>query len=155
MSNFFSARGCVYRVDTAGAGGAGWYAMRGLLTAVGNSPILVQGIQLAAAELVQPVITLDNSKILYAFGEDFSALTVFGEILLGPAGSQSQSLGYLQNFYSARRVTKALTSPVSVSAPGVAYDMYLTGLQVGRVDPEFHVQPWAMQGVVAALVGGG
>lgn len=154
MSDLLSARGCVYRWGVEGRSDAGWYDVKGLRQEGSLTPVLIQGIQLAAVDLVQPVITLDNSKILYTFGEDFTAVTAFGDILLGSAaGNAGAGMNQVQNFFLENRVSK-LKNTVSFSAPGsLAYSVYLTGLQFGHVDPEFHIQPWALQGVVAALVG--
>ena len=154
MSAFFAARGCVYAVKTEQSGGKGWFTVDGLARGPETSPTLIQGIELSAASLVQPVVALDNSKYLYTFGVDFSSITVFGEILLGPAGAGSpEGLKKVENFFKTRQVAVSKT-PVIVSAPGVkGWAVYLTGLQIGRVDPELHVQPFALQGAIAASVG--
>ena len=155
MSAFFAARGCVYAVKTEKGGGKGFYGVAGLGRGSDSSPTLIQGIELSAASLVQPVVALDNSKFLYTFGADFSSITVFGEILMGPATSNAASSGLkdLLNFFRANQVA-ASKNTVSVTCPGgVGYGVYLTGLQVGRIDPELHIQPFALQGAIAASVG--
>jgi hypothetical protein len=155
MGNFLAARGCVYEIPVEGNAGTAWYDVGGLDHGKGPTPVLVMGFTLDAVELAQPVVTLDNSKILYTFGSDFSAITVFGDILLG-TGTTGGGAGMklVQAFYNANRVS-ALQNSIQVSGPAGAYEVYLTGLQFGRVDPEFHIQPWAMQGVIAEAVGSG
>lgn len=148
---FFPARGCVYTVSSSGAGRqSGFYSIDELKSS-GSTIILLQGIDYEQTDIVQPVLTLDDTQILYAFAKDFGRIGVSGEILLGPAGSASGAgLAAVLSFFEKNRVVKTKKT-IKVSRPDSgAFPVYLTGLTVGRVDPEFHVQPFILSGLVAS-----
>ena len=135
----------------SGGTGRGFYDVEGLGRGSSDAPLLIQGIDYTQSAIVQQVVTLESTKILYTFGLDFGNMTVYGEILLGPAGGQSHSaFSALRSFFEQNQVAATQTS-IRVSAPsGSGFDVFLQGLAIGRVDPEFHVQPFVLIGIIAA-----
>jgi hypothetical protein len=153
--NFFPSRGCVYAVPDPSSGGAGFYSLEGLQTGQTSGTvsgvILLQGVDLRVGDIIQPVVTLENTKVLYTFGSDFGNVSIGGEILLGPANAEanSPSFNLITSYFDTNRVAIS-QKPVKLSMPGSkSYFVYLQGLSIGRVDPEFHIQPFAFAGIIA------
>jgi hypothetical protein len=151
MSDFFPARGCVYRVQSSGNGTQGFYSFADLPTGgQGSSVVLLQGVDYNASDILQPIVTLEDMKVLYSFGSDFSQVVVFGEILLGPAGGNAgDAFNQVITFFQNNR-TSVKKAPTTLSLPGSrTLNIYLQALNIGRVDPEYHVQPFAFTGICA------
>ena len=146
MSNFFPARGCVY---TVGGGGGGFYKFGGLAGSA-KSPILLTGTNLSVVDSYQPVATVQDFKVLYTFGSGFGSAAVSGEVLLGEAGGGGGGgFGTVVSFFNGNRLS-AKKSPVPLSIQGGgSFNIYVVGLQVGQPDPEYNVQPFSFNGIVA------
>lgn len=113
-----------------------------------NTPILIMGIELSQQDIVSPVSCLGNVKIFYTFGQAFGNVMIRGEMLLGPLGSvQSDGVRLLSDFFNQQRVSN-LKKATTFSIAQTAYQMYMTGLQIGQVDIEFHVLPFVFTGVL-------
>jgi hypothetical protein len=146
--NFLSARGCIFLVPATGSG-KGFYSLQPSIASSADSPVFIQGVTLNDNDLIAPVKTLDNMKVIYTFGQDFGNVTIQGEILLGPDSSKAGGVAALVEWFTTNRVSKS-KSAVSVSLPGrVAYKFYPYGLGIGAVDPEHHIQAFAITGVIA------
>jgi len=146
-ATFYPARGCVYVIKSNAQQTKGFYSIEGLQAT--NSIILLQGVERGFTDILQPVVTLEDTKLIYSFGTDFGSINIYGEVLLGPAGGSGNGIEDVVNFFQAKRISKTKT-PVPVSIPGSkAVPAYLYSLTVGRVDPEFHVQPFLLTGLVA------
>ena len=141
--SFKPARGCF--IQTISNGSDGFYKVSGL-----DSPlILIQGVDSHDKEIHLPVATLDNKRILYSFGKDFGDINVRGLIILGESGNPTGALGQVLQWFEEKRLSKSL-APVEVSLPGgKGYMMYPTGLALSEPDPEFHLQPFAVIGLIA------
>lgn len=149
MSGFLAARGCIYKYTPPGTGGSGFYKVSPAFPQSSGSPILLQGIDLQDNDIISPVVTLEDFKVLYKFGQAFGNATIYGDILLGPVGSTGGGLSALIGWFQANRVSKS-SSPITFSmAGGSAYRMYATGLVIGRVDPEYHIQNFAISAIIA------
>lgn len=156
MSFFVPGKGCVYS-PTGGSGG-GWYKLDGLEGGggggAGSGPVLLLGAQLTDSDLVYPVTALGNVKILYTFGQRFGDAQITGAVLCGPAGTGGGKFGKVISFFESKRVSVSQT-PVNLSVPGgKSYRIYLTGLGLAEPDPELHVQPFVLYGLVAQPSGG-
>lgn len=148
MSTFLSSRGCIYEVPAA-ARGDGFYKLTPSIPSSADSPVFIQGVELQDNDVVSPVVTLENFKVLYRFGEAFGNATVYGDILLGPAAGKATGVTRLIDYFAANRISKKGT-PVSISMPGgKAYRIYLNGLVIGRVDPELHIQSFLISAIIA------
>lgn len=149
MASFFAARGCVYEVKTPAEGGTGFYSLEGLSSGnQGGSALLIQGVDILSQDIIQPVNTLEDMKIIYEFGTDFGNATIIGEILMGPKGGSNQSFKSVVDYFKNKRISKTKTS-VRLSTPGGGYNVFLKGLQIGAIDPALHVQPFAFIGIIA------
>jgi len=152
MSQIFAGcRGAVY--TPLNAGGGGWYKLDGL-TSTPTSPVLIQGAQLTDSDLVLPVTALGNIKILYAFGQRFGDVQIIGNVLAGPVAGDGAVFNVVYQFFQDHRVTK-LKDSVKLSIPGgKAYKIYIVGLGLAEPDPQYHVQPFLLHGMVAGASDG-
>ena len=153
MSDFFPARGCMFIVPSLNAGTSkGFYGLEGLTTGpIGknNSIVLLQGVDYMDTDIIAPVVTLENTKILYTFGSNFGNISIIGEILVGPAGWLTTGSRDVQNYFNEKRVSKK-KEPVTLSMNGSKYlSVFLQGLRIGTMSPDTHVQPFAFIGIVA------
>lgn len=153
MAILAPCRGNVYKVDptSGGAGGGkGFYKIEGLdSSASDGSALLVNSVVLNDRDVVLPVITLENTRILYTFGADFGDISVTGLLLLGKAGGGGgQVLSDLIKFFKTNRVSEK-KSVVSVTGPSSSWNMFVTGLVVQEADPQIHAQPFQIVGKLA------
>lgn len=153
MAIIAPCRGNVYKVDPtngSGGGGAGFFKVDGLeASGDDGSALLVNSVSLKDQDVVLPVITLENTRILYSFGSDFGDISVSGMLLLGKAGGSSQVLSKLVDFFQSNRVSKN-PSAVSVTGPGTGWNMFLVGLVVQDAEATTHIQPFQLIGKIAA-----
>ena len=152
MQTFFPARGCVYKVSDPTKANVGFYNLKGLKSPGNAANILIQGVDLEHSDIVQQVVGLDNSKTLYTFGTAFGTVAVYGEILMGPGGSTGDDgFGTVLEFFNDNRVSKS-KKPVILSMPdSTTISVYLRGLSIGRIDPEYHIQPFVFVGAIADI----
>ena len=152
-SCFFSARGTVFSFAVGGKSAEGFYALKPPIsnTDTGNSPVLIDGVELSDVDLVAPMPLLSGFKVLYTFGTDFGNVVIHGRVLLGPTADTAASIGNVINYFNAYRISKSPTQYIQVSIPGSkAYNVFLTGLALGLPDPMYHTQPFALTGLIAA-----
>lgn len=153
MATIKFTRGCVYQFDpSSGGGGSGAPSIIKVsppISKYGESPVLLVGVQTSEQDLVLPVVTLDNLKIMYTFGEDFGAFNIIGTALLGSAGGNGDALGSAVKWFAANRVTRK-KAPIQVSlGGGGSYQIFVTGLNIAEADTEFHIQPFVITGQIA------
>lgn len=150
MAILAPSRGCVYRVSAEGtAQGSGFFRVTELTTSSSSpSPILINGVTLRDEDVVLPVITLENTRVLYSFGADFGEIVVSGMILLGKAGEMPTSLATVVEFFQKNRVSKS-GKTINVTGPKTSWKMFLTGLNIQEADPVFHIMPFALMGKIA------
>lgn len=144
-TTYFTARGCVYTVKGKG-GGKGWYALEPEIKSAADQPVLLMSVNTLDGDLVSPVSTLDNTRILHSFGAAWGSININGMILLGESGGQPQGVSRVIEWFEANRVSKR-KSAVSVSMPGgKAYKMFVTGLGISEADPQFNLQMFVVRG---------
>lgn len=132
--------------NASGAGGEGFFTVDGL----SEDDVLIQGVNVEDKDVVMPVVTLENFRILYSFGADFGSIGVIGAILLGEAGGGGPGFNKVRQFFEDKRVSKAGDSTVKVTGPGGSgWEVYMTGLSMGEPDPQFHIQPFVLVGQIA------
>lgn len=142
-------RGFNYQVPVAGKKGTAFYKVEGLTTGQKKNPILITGVTVKDSDVVMPVITLENTKILYTFGSDFGEVVISGLILLGSADDKSQAMGDLIKFFQEKRVSKSKNT-VKVSGPSKSsWAIFLNGMTIGDADPTYNIQTFAISGSVA------
>jgi hypothetical protein len=154
-----SARGTFYLVKLAESYGPGLYAIDELTREASGSnpnarpgeltsPILLDSIELGYTDITSQVPCLDNQKVIYEFGQNFGNVSISGVVLLGPLGNMSyDGVKRLLTFFHKWRVSVA-KHPVAVDVAGEGKYVYLTGLRIGQVDPQFHVLPFVMSGTL-------
>ena len=148
-ASFYPARGCVYQVPgDAGGNGPGFYALEPKLTSQG-SIILLQGVEQQLSDIIQPIVTLEDTKLIYTFGSNFQRISIYGEILLGPVGGSGAGASDVVSYFQTNRMSQK-QSTIFISTPGSkAIAAYLQSLVVGKVDPQFHIQPFIFTALAA------
>lgn len=156
-----SARGTFYLVKLAATYGPGIYSIDELtreVTASGDnafrrpgestSPILLTSVEFNQVDITSQVPCLNNVKVFYSFGQNFGQVVISGEVLLGPLGDMSYAgVDRLVSFFWRNRVS-VKRKPVAVSVANNSYFVYLTGLRIGQVNPDFHIMPFVMFGTL-------
>jgi len=150
MAILTPCRGNVYKVNPVeGSGDSGFYTVEGLRAKKGpGDALLIMSVSPQKSDVVAPIITLENTRILYSFGANFGNITISGMILLGKSGSPGQSLKTVVDFFESKRVSKS-TSPISVTGPSTAWKVFLTGLNIGEADSVNNTQSFALTGIIA------
>jgi len=151
--SFLSTRGCVYKYTAAGAGsGAGLFDLNpGFPSGNASSPILLTGVDITDQDIIFPVVTVENFKVIYRFGTDYGSVRITGVCLLGAVGTKGggSSFSSAKAYFDRNRVSNRKT-PIQVSVPGTnAYNVYLIGLNIGEPDPAFNIVPFAYLGTIA------
>lgn len=149
MINFLQSRGCVLTIN--GSGGSGGYEIEGFPRGTEGAPIILTEASANFKDLVLPVTTLSNTKILYTFGSDFGDANFSGIIFLGKAGESAGTLSDVKSFYDANSVgNKKSASPVNVSLNGQeVISVYIIGLSFGRPNAELNFIPFTLVGLEA------
>lgn len=152
MAILVPCRGSVYRVNPVQgqAGDRGFFDIEGLKPKKGDGDaVLINSVSPNESDVVLPVITLENTRILYSFGANFGDVTISGMILLGKAGSPGTSLSQVIDFFKQKRVSSNKEA-VKVTGPGTNWKVFLTGLTVSDADPVINSQTFAFTGKIAA-----
>jgi len=150
MAILTPCRGNVYRVNPgAGDGNSGFYKIQGLSAKKGpGDALLIMSVSPTKSDVVAPIITLENTRILYSFGANFGNITISGMVLMGKSGTPGQSLKTIVDFFESNRVSKS-TSPINVTGPSVAWKVFLTGLSINEADSVNNTQSFALTGIIA------
>jgi len=150
MAILTPCRGNVYKVNPVeGSGDSGFYKVNGLEGKKGpGDALLIMSVSPQKSDVVAPVITLENTRILYSFGANFGNITISGLLLLGKSGQPGQCLKTLTDFFDSKRVSKS-SSSINVTGPGSSWKVFLTGLSVGEADSVNNTQPFALTGIIA------
>jgi hypothetical protein len=148
--NFLKNRGCI--TAYGGNGKVGSVSVDGFPTGSATAPILLTDCMPIKKDLVLPVTTLSNKKIIYSFGTDFGSITFNGIILLGPAGSSTDGTSLVNTWFENNRVgNKKAGTPVSISFVGKgAAKAYIVGLTFGKGDPNINAIPFAITAIEAS-----
>lgn len=117
-----------------------------------ESPILIDGVDLVDRDIIYPVTTVENLKVIYTFGTDYGEVTINGTCLLGSAAvaGGGGSFSSVKAYFETNRISRT-RRPIKVSLPGTrAYNVYLRDFGVGMPDPQFNIQPFSFRGLLAA-----
>jgi hypothetical protein len=150
MAILTPCRGNVYKVNPVEeSGDSGFYKVEGLQAKKGpGDALLIMSVSPQKSDVVAPIITLENTRILYSFGANFGNITISGMILLGKSGTPGQSLKTIVDFFESKRVSKS-TSPINVTGPSTAWKVFLTGLSITEADSVNNTQSFALTGIIA------
>ena len=154
--NILCDRGTVfYWVPKDKKSGEPIYAIEGL---TGTPGILVDGVVRTDTDAVAPITTLEGDQLLYVFGSAIGDVSITGIILLGKfsgkssgftsgKGTGKERVAQVVNWFNTNRVSK-LESSVEISIAGAgAFDCFVTGLVVGKPDPERQILPFSISGI--------
>ena len=126
-----------------GAPGVGLYKIDPPIPSSSGGRCLIIGIPLTYQEIVQPSVTLDDKRALYVFGSAWSEATLSGVLLLGENSEAGAQLDCLLDWYEENRISKKM-GPVSLSMGSRGVSAYVTGMQLGQVDPQFNKQTFSV-----------
>ena len=156
-----STRGTFYRADITDDSSPGMYAVdelnRYMRTRMDSeadgspqTPVLLTTIEFSQTDITSEMPCLNNVKVFYTFGQNFGQVQIGGEILLGPIGAiQRHNAGFrlIKDFFYEYRVSR-YRLPIAVSIANESYYVYLKGLKVGAIDPNFHVMGFVLFGTL-------
>lgn len=123
-----------------GTEGVGFYRLKPAIQVGGGSKALIMGAPINLREIVQPVVTLDDMRILFAFGSAWSEAAVMVKILMGESTGDGAALGAMQEWYNTNRLSKKLDTPVELSIATKGHNAFLVGLSIGQADANYNTQ---------------
>jgi hypothetical protein len=143
-------RGSVYKVNpTEDDGESGFFEIEGLSPKKGpGDALLINSVNPQESDIVLPIVTLENTGILYSFGSNFGDISISGMVLLGKAGAPGESLQTLIDFFDSNRVSKK-PEPTTVTGPSSAWNVFLIGLAIGEADSSINAQSFSFTGKIA------
>lgn len=139
--------GTVHVIPTKG-GGSGFFKLDPAIQNAEDGRCLVIGVPLEYAEIVQPMVTLDDRKIINVFGSAWSEASIAGMLLLGSKDSGGKQLDNLLSWYETNNISK-LEDSVSASLGTTALEAYVVGLSIGQPDPSFNTQPFTIRTLIS------
>ena len=148
-----NCKGTVHVISDSifGAGGqGGFYEVRPVIDSPRGSKALLMSAPLDFREIVQPVTTLDDRRILHLFGTAWNEMSVAGLLLLGGRSTKGEILSTLISWYEDNRVS-ARQKPIRVSLGTAALDAYVVGLGLGNANPVNNTQPFTLSLVTADI----
>jgi len=125
--------------STAGNGGVGFYKVSPEITTGGDARIFVTGLPLSYAEIIQPVVSMDDRRLIYTFGSAWSEGQISLLLLLGESSTKGQAVNDVIRWYEENRVSKK-KGPVQASSGGEGRDVFVIGMQMGAADPNINTQ---------------
>lgn len=141
--------GTVHVIPAPGGGG-GFFKMDPAIQNSKDGRCLLLGVPLEYVEIVQPMVTLDDRRIIGVFGSAWSEASVAGMLLLGPKSGSGAQLDNLLKWYETNRISK-LEDSISASLGSTALEAYVIGLSVGQADPAFNTQPFTVRTLVSKV----
>lgn len=132
-----SCAGRVHIVKTDQGSKEGWFKFNPDISVGSEAKILYQSAPTKYSEIIQPTVTLDDSNFMVVFGSGWVASSVAVTLLLGDASSGGGAVNALIDWYKQNRVG-ALREAIEFSVADRGYEVFLTGLSVGAVDPVYH-----------------
>ena len=139
-------KGCVFMVRRKA--GDGLYKLTPPLTGSDESPIIIDGPEITSKDNTFAVSTLDSRQFVYTFGKDFGNFVISGRILLGKGESVRKGLQPLLDWFEANRVANNPGASVALDIPGnSAVRLIVNSMVLGRPEPEFNIQVFAIRGV--------
>lgn len=131
-----SCAGRVHIVSNEG-GGRGWFQFDPDIAVGTEAKVIYQSVPTNYTEIVQPTVTLDDSKFMVVFGSAWTTGQVDALVLLGDATQGGGAIAQVVDWYLENRVS-VKREPLSFSMASRGVDTYLTGLRMGAINAEFH-----------------
>jgi hypothetical protein len=135
---------CHGSVHAIGKSGAGFYALSPSIPDGSGSKALIMGVTLEFQEIVQPVTTLDDKRLLYVFGTAWNDVSAVGLMLLGDSSTRGAQVAALLGWYNANRVSQK-KGPIGVSMGTSNLDAYVVGLSLGQANATNNTQPFVVR----------
>lgn len=129
----------VFKQGNGDGAGTGFYALKPPIDVGSGGKVLVVGVPLSLSEIAQPVVTLDDRRMLYTFGAAWSTGAVQLKVLLGESSGGGAAMGAVADWYKANRLS-TLKKPVELSVANKGYDVYIVGMTVGAADSNNNTQ---------------
>ena len=139
-STFEVCTGKVFEFQSvAGSGGVGFYKVSPDITVGAGARCFVTGLPLNYQEIVQPVVSMNDRRMLYTFGSAWSEGQISLLLLLGEASTRGQAVNDVISWYEENRVG-ILQGPVQASSGGEGREVFVVGMQMGAANPEINTQ---------------
>jgi len=150
MNSYFQCRGRVFQVQIDGQNKSGFLALEPPIKSSADSPVLLISDDSKESAAVTPQAAMDDSRILYIHGRQFTPFTINGVVLLG-SGEVGEGNGYKAvNEWFESNVVTANKTPVNLSLPGkVGVKIHITDLAWGTTDTNYHIKPFSISGLKA------
>lgn len=152
MISFLKSRGCVITFNSESTNNnSSGYALEKFPKGADGRPILLMEANLTHKDLVLPITTLSNKKVLYSFGSDFGTASLTGIIFLGKAGEATPGVTAVKTWYDTNSIgNKTKGKPVKLSLSGkTAMSMYIIGLSFGQPNAELNYIPFTIAAIEA------
>ena len=152
MSEIFECRGRVFEVNVKGQAKASFHALQPAIKASKESPVLIMSADTSDSAAVTPLSALNDHRILYLHGRNFSPISINGLVLLG-SGESGNGSGYKAvTAWFETNVVTSLQAPITVSVPGkTGLKVFVIGLNWGATDQNFHIKPFVISGLIANI----
>lgn len=150
MSYFFqNCAGTVHAFTNGvtGGSGIGLFKLRPAIPTTAGTACFIDSIPADFREVVQPIVTLDDKRFIYAFGSSWAESSISGRLLLGKMGNGGALTRSLVEWYSRNRIS-VLRGPISASAGSMPLKAYVTGMRIGETDPSLHIQSFSISALV-------
>jgi hypothetical protein len=139
-ATFEVCTGKVYAFQSsAGNGGIGFYKVSPDITTSGGARIFVTGLPLNYAEIIQPVVSMNDRRLIYTFGSAWEEGQISLLLLLGDSSTKGQAVNDVISWYEENRVSNK-KGPVQASSGGQGRDVFVVGMQMGASDPNINTQ---------------
>lgn len=137
-----NCQGHVYVLTVGSAGGqdGGFYSLEPALP----DNVLITSMPLGFIEVMQPVLTLDDKRILYTYGSAWNQLSVACKILLGPSSEGGKLIADVSKYYKNNRLSES-SEPIGISMGTAGVDAYLIGMAFGASDPNLNTLDFNLQ----------
>lgn len=141
---------CKGHVHVFGKSSNGFYAMDPMIKEAEGSKVIILGIPLAFAEIVQQTVTLDDRRTLYLFGTAWNQVSVSGILLLGENSTRGDQLSKLRDWYETNRVS-VKRGPVKLSIGTSGIEAYVVGLRLDQANPNTNTQMFTIEMMTADI----
>lgn len=129
-------------------GGSGFLKLDPELPTAGDGRVIIQATPITLREIVQPSVTLNDTRTIYVFGSAWAEGSVSGVMLLGKDGTGGAIAGALKGWYESHRISKS-SDPVTISIADADYSGYLIGMSFGDGQPEFNKQSFTLSFLIS------
>jgi len=141
-----SCAGVVHVITQQTGGGGGFLKLLpDLPEASDGGRCVIRSTPITLREIVQPSVTLDDTRKIYVFGSAWAEGNVTGLMLLGRDGAGGGALAAaMRDWYDTNRISKKKSDPLTISVADAHYSAYLTGMAFGETNPDNNTQGFTL-----------